>query len=154
MKAKPDDADGSTLLSLYLYYAEQTEKLIERRNATSRYFLTINTGFVAILGLALQHKPTGAAAWLVALALAGIAVCVIWAQLTRSYRVLTKARFEVITEMEQRLPAAPYSDEWQRIKQSPAHQGYTSISRLESMVPWVFAVIYAVLLVAPLIVHV
>jgi hypothetical protein len=64
MNAKPDDdtTDGATLLSLYLYYAEQTEKLIERRNATSRYFLTINTGFVAILGLALQHKPAGGSA--------------------------------------------------------------------------------------------
>jgi len=60
-KDKVDDADGSTLLSLYLYYAEQTEKLIERRKATSRYFLTINTRFDAVLGLALQRKPAGGA---------------------------------------------------------------------------------------------
>jgi hypothetical protein len=150
-KAKPDDADGPALLSLYLYYAEQTEKLIERRNATSRYFLTINTGFVAILGLALQHNPT-AAAWLVALAVAGIVVCGVWWMLIRSYSILAGAKFEVINEMEQRLPAAPYADEWKRIKESPARKGYTSISNLEALVPWVFAVIYAVLLVASLIV--
>ena len=59
---KLDDADGATPLSLYLYFAAQTEKLIERRNPTSRYFLTINAGFVAILGLALQHKPASGSA--------------------------------------------------------------------------------------------
>ena len=45
----------------------------------------------------------------------------------------------------------PYSDEWQRIKKSPAYKDYTSISRLEALVPWIFAVIYAVLLITPLI---
>ncbi len=147
-----EDKDGSKFLSLYLYYAEQTEKLIERRAANSRYFLTINTAFVAILGLALEHDPAGNRYWLIALPLAGIAVCVLWAQLVRSYRVLTAARFEVINEMEARLPTAPYRDEWQRIKNSPGHQGYMSISHLEAAVPWVFAAIYAVLLIAPLIV--
>jgi hypothetical protein len=154
MNAKPDDdtTDGATLLSLYLYYAEQTEKLIERRNATSRYFLTINTGFVAILGLALQHKPAGGSAWLVALPVAGIVVCGVWWMLIRSYSILAGAKFEVINEMEQRLPAAPYADEWKRIKESPARKGYASISNLEALVPWVFAAIYAFLLVASLLV--
>ena len=146
-----EDKDGSTRLSLYLYYAEQTEKLIERRAANSRYFLTINTAFVAILGLALEHGPAGKRYWLIALPLAGIVLCILWAQLVRSYRVLTAARFEVINEMETRLPVAPYSDEWQRIKKSPAYKDYTSISRLEALVPWIFAVIYAVLLITPLI---
>jgi hypothetical protein len=147
-----EDKDGSKLLSLHLYYAEQTEKLIERRAANSRYFLTINTGFVAILGLALKHDPAGGTFWLVALPLAGIVACVLWAQLTRSYRILIGARFKVIGEMEARLPVAPYTEEWRRIKESPDHRVYTSISRLEGVVPSVFAVIYAVLLIAPLLV--
>ncbi len=126
-------------------------KLIERRAANSRYFLTINTAFVGILGLALEHGPAGNAYWLVALPFAGIVVCILWAQLTRSYRILTGARYKVISEMETRLPAAPYTDEWRRIKESPDHRGYTSIGRLEALVPWVFAAIYAVLLIAPLI---
>lgn len=145
MTDKPiEDQDGSKLLSLYLYYAEQTEKLIERRNANSRYFLTINTAFVAILGLALKHAPPGQSVWLLALPVAGIVVCVLWAWLVRSYAVVTKARFKVINEMEARLPASPYADEWLSIKEDPAFKGYTSISVLEGWVPLVFAVIYAV----------
>ena len=146
------DEDETSRLSLYLYYAEQTEKLIERRAANSRYFLTINTAFVAILGLAIEHDPDGSRYWVTALPLAGITVCVLWAQLVRSYRDLTAARFEVINEMETALVVAPYTDEWKRIKQSPAYRGYTSIARLEALVPWVFVTIYAVLLIAPLIV--
>lgn len=152
MNTNPDDdtTGRPALLSLYLYYAGETEKLIERRNATSRYFLTINTGFVAILGLALKYFEGEQGIWLAALAVAGIAVCGVWWRLIRSYSVLTKARFEVINEMERRLPAKPYTDEWQRIKEDPAFKGYTTISSLEALVPWVFAAIYAVLLVAPL----
>ena len=101
-----------------------------------------------ILGLALQHEPLGQPAWLAALPLAGIVVCMIWAQLVRSYRVLTGARFKVIKEMEQSLPVAPYTEEWQLIKADPAYGGYFSIAHLESAVPWIFAVIYAVLVLA------
>ena len=81
-------------------------------------------------------------------------MCILWAQLTRSYRILTGARYKVINEMETRLPAAPYTDEWRRIKENPDHRGYTTppSPRLEAWVPWIFAAIYAVLLVTSLIV--
>jgi hypothetical protein len=144
-----EEKDSESHLSLYLYYAGQTERLVERRAANSRYFLTVNTAFITILGFAFRHELAGQQpAWLAALPLAGIVVCMIWAQLVRSYRVLTGARFKVIKEMERALPAAPYTEEWQLIKADPAYGGYFSIARLEAVVPWVFAVIYAVLLLA------
>jgi len=145
--------DSATRLNLYLYYAQQTEALIERRNGNNRYFLTINTGLVAIISLALKFQPEGGTAWLVILALAGGIACVIWAALIRSYRMLTKARFAVILDLEKQLPSAPYTDEWQRIKENPVYKGYTSIARLEAAVPWIFVAIYAGLLLGALILN-
>jgi hypothetical protein len=143
---------GEQELDLYLFYAEQTEKLIERRNANSRYFLTVNTAFVALLGIAIEHGPSGAELWLLGLPVAGIITCVIWAQLTCSYRSLIKARYGVIHELEARLSFAPYAEEWTRIKSDPAYNGYVSIARLEALVPGIFGAIYLFFLVSILLV--
>lgn len=141
------DADGSMLLKLYLYYAGQTESLINRRGTNSRYFLTVNAALSSLTGALLELEP-GGKIWLAALPIAGIIVCAVWWLLTRSYRILTKARFDVITEMETRLPVAPYTDEWRMIKKGPAYSEYKSIARQEAIVPIVFAALYVVFLIA------
>ena len=141
------DADGSMLMKLYLYYAGQTEALINRRGANSRYFLTVNAGISSITGALLELEP-GGNFWLVALPIAGIIVCAVWWLLTRSYRILTKARFDVITEMEARFPVAPYTDEWRMIKKGPAYSEYKSIARQEAIVPMVFVGLYVIFLLA------
>lgn len=146
------DADGSKFVQVYIYYAAETEKFIERRAATSRYFLTISSALVAILGVVLKYNPAGQSLWLVSLAAAGILVCALWWRIVRSYSVLTGARFGVIQAMEKRLPASPYTDEWNLVANSGKFRGYRSISALEAWIPWVFAAIYAVLLGASLIV--
>ncbi|MEM7442745.1 MAG: hypothetical protein AAF414_05365 [Pseudomonadota bacterium] len=142
----PDD-DGSKLLRLYLYYAGQTESLVNRRGANSRYFLTVNAGLSSLTGLMLELEP-GGKLWLAILPVAGIVVCAVWWLLTRSYRILTKARFDVITEIETRLPAAPYTDEWQMIKKGPAYSEYKSIARQEAIVPLIFVALYLIFLIA------
>ena len=141
------DADGSMLMKLYLYYAGQTEALINRRGANSRYFLTVNAAISSLTGALLELEP-GGQFWLVALPIAGIIVCAVWWLLTRSYRILTKARFDVITEMEARFPVAPYTDEWRMIKKGPAYSEYKSIARQEAIVPLVFVGLYVIFLVA------
>jgi hypothetical protein len=142
----PDD-DGSKLLRLYLYYADQTERLINRRGANSRYFLTVNAGLSSLTGLMLELEPEGTV-WLAALPVAGVIVCGVWWLLTRSYRILTKARFDVITDIETRLPAAPYTDEWRMIKKGPAYSQYKSIARQESLVPMIFVALYVIFFIA------
>lgn len=140
------DADGAKFVQLYLFYAEETAKFIERRAATSRYFLAINSALVTILGVGLKYHPAGQPLWLVSLAAAGILVCTLWWRIVRSYSVLTGVRFDVIQNMEKRLPASPYTEEWNLIENSPKNRGYKSISAVEGRVPWVFAAIYAILL--------
>jgi len=142
----PDD-DGSKFLRLYLYYADQTEKLITRRGANSRYFLTVNAGLSSVTGLVLELEPEGSI-WTAALPIAGIIACTVWWLLTRSYRILTKARFSVITEMEARLPVAPYTDEWRMIKNGTAYSQYKSIAHQEAIVPLVFIALYVIFFVA------
>ena len=144
---KIPDEDGSKLLRLYLYFAGQTESLINRRGANSRYFLTVNAALSSVTGLMLELDP-GGKFWLIILPIAGMIVCAVWWMLTRSYRILTKARFDVITEMETRLPAAPYTDEWQMIKKGPAYSEYKSIARQEAIIPIVFVGLYVIFLIA------
>lgn len=150
-QAGADQVGTSEILDIYLYYAEQTEKLIERRAANSRYFLTINTAFVSLLGLAIKYGSAAQSVWLLGVPVAGIAICVVWARLTHSYRILTGARYQVICDLEQRLEFAPYSEEWKRIETEQGSR-YVSISNLERVVPWVFVLIYLILLLSFIIV--
>lgn len=146
-----ENADGTKLMQIYLHYASQTEKFIERRDATSRYFLTINSTLVAILGVALNLSGDGQQIWLASLAVAGVLICVLWWWIVRTYSILTGVRLDVIQRMEKNLPASPYTDESNEAE-SPKTRGYRSISKLESLVPWVFVIIYAVPLIATLII--
>ncbi|WP_207060932.1 hypothetical protein [Motiliproteus sp. SC1-56] len=140
--------DAKNIQELYCFYAEHTELLIERRTANNRYFLTVNTAFVALLGLGIEHAPTGSGVWLAGLPVAGILACLVWARMTRSYQTLTKARYEVIHEMEQRLPYAPYTREWARIKGDRNYRAYRSIAGLEALIPRIFAALYGVMMAA------
>lgn len=49
--------------------------------------------------------------WL--LAIAGIALSVLWEALITSYRNLNTAKFAVIHKIEKRLPISPYEAEWE-----------------------------------------
>lgn len=135
-------------LSIYLQYTSETENLIERRASNSRYFITINAALVSVVGLVLKLEGGSEPLWLTAVLLSGISVCILWARIILSYRHLTGARFEVIQAMEEFLPTAPYTKEWEMICGDPKYGNYKSISDLERRVPWVLSLLYLILMLA------
>ena len=116
-----------------------------RRGLANSFFVTANTGVVALL--ASQHVR-----WY--LPAAGIVLSVSWWALLKSYRDLNAAKFEVILAMEQQLPVRVYGEEWERLRGEPVRFGlrgdvmrawaaqYRELGRIERIVPWVFALIY------------
>jgi len=137
---------------LYAIAVDMADRLSARRGTANGFFLTINTGLVALIGSATLR-------WYVAAA--GIVCAATWWLLLRSYRRLSAAKFSVITEMERQLPAQIFSDEFQRYREmtppsaSPdalADPGsrvaswrfrHRDLGEVERVVPLVFAVVYA-----------
>ena len=82
------------------------DRISARRGNANAFFVTLNAGLLAVaetLGL-----------WTVSLL--GIFLTAAWWFLLGSYRKLNRAKFNVIQQMEERLPVQPFKDEWAILK--------------------------------------
>jgi len=130
---------------VYKLAVEMADRISARRGTANSFFLTVNTGVLAVIGAATVR-------WY--LAAAGIVLCVAWWALLKSYRDLNHAKFGVILAMEEQMPARIYSDEWQRLSKEPVSfilrpamvrawfAQYRGLGYIERIVPWVFVLIY------------
>ncbi len=134
---------------------EMADRISARRGTANGFFLTINTGLVALVGSATLR-------WYVAAS--GIVFSGTWWLLLKSYRRLNTAKFSVIIEMEERLPKQVFGDEYRHYQESGRKPGsaetvisdagrrtrmtawtnkYRELGEVERVVPIVFALIYA-----------
>jgi len=97
-------------LEQYKLYVESSEKVSEKRISTGNYLLTVNSSLLTLFGLAATSSDIGA--WLAVIPVAGFLVSLIWYSLVDSYKNLNTAKFKVILEVEDHLPAALFRYEW------------------------------------------
>lgn len=145
------------VLDLYKIAVEQVDRISARRATANGYFLTINTGLAAFVGLLAAAtdtsskdlpRPDGVA--LVVTAGVGAILSVTWWLLLRSYRDLNRAKFKVITEIEAvHLPVRIFEREWEILKSDeslPWWKGrYAELGFVERVVPMLFLVVYLLL---------
>lgn len=140
----------TTLLDLYKLSVEMADRVSARRSAANAFFLTVQTTFVALLGIVSRSLDT-APWWKGAIVTTpGIVLCVFWWLQLRGYRLLNQAKFMVIQELEKDLPKRPFTDEWTALKENPSPSRcsrYFEIGTLERVIPWVFACVYFLLFV-------
>lgn len=129
-------------LDQYKLAVEMADRVSARRGAANSFMLTANAAFTALLGGTTLK-------WYVSLA--GIAFAATWWALLRSYRDIDRAKLSVILDMEQRLPVDVYGDESDYLKgAAPARSRlatYWDLGQIERLVPVLFALIYAFVLV-------
>lgn len=128
------------LFEQYKLYVEMADRISARRQTANSYFLTVNTALLGFIGY-VTTKDTGDYLWL--LGVVGIALCYLWYRLIRSYRDLNTAKFNVIHEIEKRLPLSPYDAEWEAMGRGDDSQRYKPFTHIETGVPWVFVVLHS-----------
>ena len=142
---KEDYGDSFThdLVEQYKLYVNSAENVSARRIASSRLFLALNAGLVALYGI----QPCGFARnwWAMAVPLVGIAVCLLWDRILRSHKELNSVKFDLIQEFERHLPATPYTSEWDLAEQGKG-KTYREVTGIERWIPWTFLVLHVVLL--------
>lgn len=134
------------VLEQYKLYVDTSSKVSDRRGTANTFLMSVNTALVSVYGLAAGKDATldashGAAAWLIPLA--GLTISLGWIALIRSYRALNRAKFDVIMQIERTLPIRLFDAEWRALKAQRA----LSLTYVEQLVPLVFVIVYAVLLV-------
>lgn len=148
----PQDVAGENetyyrlLFDQYATYVATTDAIARAKLQTNAFFLTLHTGLLAGIALVLSEQSS---AFLFGAGFLGIAsgavLSVVWAKLLRSYRAVSRAKFEVIGELEQRLPASPlWGAEWQKL--TTPGSGYASVTRMETWIPWLVVGVYLLVL--------
>jgi hypothetical protein len=170
-----DDTD--TILELYKTAVEMADRLSARRAGANTFFLTLNTALAAVIGIVSSARkppphgnlPSFDGFGLGVTAVAGCIFALVWWLLLRYYRRLSKAKWDVINALEERLPASPFTDEWKRMYPDETltaadgaaqqarqnhgigywwrHTRHREATAVEQVVPFVFVLVYIVLLV-------
>lgn len=131
------------LLEQYKLYIEMADRISARRVTANTFFLTINTALVAAMAAYFEKVSAWCAVFMSA---AAVVLCYVWGRLIVSYRQLNTAKFEVIGEMEKRLPCSPWwSAEWKALGEGEDPKIYKRLTGVERWVPRIFAGLYILL---------
>ena len=148
--------DGASTLELYKLMIDSSESLIQRRQKTNAFFITVIGSLLAIAGLMVKagalHSGT---IWLLyGFAVVGLLLCNSWRNLIDNYGKLNKAKFDVILRLEQELDAQIYAAEWISLGKGLRPSKYRSFTSTEKNVPLYFSLLIVVLTVIAVVWHI
>jgi len=132
------------LMEQYKLYVEMVDRLSARRVLVNNSFITL-TGAAAIAYAAAPTSFAGGPGvfFQIGITVASILLAILWRETIVYYRHLSDAKFLVIHEMEELLPARPYTVEHdyfikqRKAKLSPFTRG---LSDMESYIPVIAAI--------------
>lgn len=143
----PPDPD-ERVLDLYKMAVEMADRVSARRATANAFFLTAQTTFVTVIGLATPRLLKAPSWTALAVSIAGITMSACWWLQLRSYRDLNRAKFVVINGIEESLPAKIFSEEWAELKNARGKfrsRRYVELGTSERIIPGVFALLYVLL---------
>jgi hypothetical protein len=134
----------SHLIEQYKLYVEMVDRLSARRVLVNNSFITLNgAGAIAFAAAPTSFGGGPAVFFQAAITLACILLSVLWRETIVYYRHLSDAKFQVIHEMEELLPARPYTVEHEyfigkrKAKLTPFTRG---LSDMEIYIPIIAAI--------------
>ena len=146
------DSDKNHYFEQYRLYVNSIEKISDRRDSANKYFLTINSSIIVLVGLVIQYAQENKKLFLIGLCLFGLIICIIFWFLINSYKQLNSGKFKELHKIEEKLPLQPYKDEWKILGEGKDFRKYFPFSHIEKTVPVVFFLGYAILIVYLLII--
>ena len=135
---KNSEENTEIILAQWQTCVEMANSVSQRRDAMNNLFVTLNLGIVAAVSITWDIKS-------LFILFAGIVVCVIWILFIRNYKLLNKEKFNVINDIEQKLPVKPFNAEWEKLK---TNDKYVDGTKLEKALPIMFIILYAVAVTA------
>lgn len=132
------------ILEQYKIYVEMADRISARRNLANVFFLSLHTTIIGVLGFAIEKVELISPKLLITIPTVSILVlCYVWWRLIKSYRQLNTAKYQVIGELEKKLPASPYwSAEWKALGEGKDVAKYFPLTHLENYVPMIFSLLY------------
>lgn len=136
-------SDNQNTLDLYKIMLDSSESLIQRRQKTNAFFITVIGSLLAIAGLLVKTGAinNGSTGILYGFAVVGLLLCNSWRNLIDNYGKLNKAKFDVVLRLERELGAKIYSAEWVALGKGLRLKKYRSFTSTEKNVPLYFGLL-------------
>ena len=128
MLLKTTDDKTEIVLAQWQTCVEMANSVSQRRDTMNSIFVTLNLAIVAAISINWDVKSFVAAIsinWDVKslfILVAGIVFSVIWLLFIRNYKLLNTEKFNVINDIEKKLPVKPFNDEWKRLEKNKKYQ--------------------------------
>jgi hypothetical protein len=138
----------------YKLFVEDTARFTDRRQTVSNLFVAVNSILLVAIGLIVKDLGVAGARILLLtlpLVIAGIAVSIWWRQLIHKYKALVGLRINTLREMEE-LPGMKGAVQMYHVEDTLYPRDAEgemiprkglSFSDLESRLPWLFVILYA-----------
>ncbi len=123
---------------------EMANSISQRRDTMNNIFITLNLAILASVSFSWDIKS-------ILVLCAGIVICILWIFFIRNYKLLNREKFNVINELERKLPARPFMDEWKRLQKN---KQYTDSTVLESVLPSMFMILYLIVIAVTIIIRI
>jgi hypothetical protein len=131
---------------------DHIEKLLDRRQDTTSFYLSVNTAILAVIGLLVKDGSLHVS-WLpvaiVLLLTAGLIACWIWRSLLHQYEILLDWWYARLRELEAEMPDSPqlitreYQDLYLDAEDKPPRDRIGMTQR-ELALNWVFTSLYVI----------
>lgn len=129
-----NDKKDEIILTQWQTCVEMANSVSQRRDTMNNIFVTVHLALVAAASLTFEMKS-------IFLLFGGIFLCFLWIYFIRNYKALNTAKFNVIQQLESKLPEAPFKAEWEELRRK---NDYIDGTSLEMAFPIVFIVLYII----------
>ena len=143
------DKYSDHLIEEYKLYVEMADRVSQRRDQSNRFYVALLGALAAILVIAARFvlSDNGEVAAFMAAAFLtsgvfGAILSIIWFMNIRSYRTLNSAKFQVIHELEKKIPFDGYAKEWDILRPPDGKPKYLQLTAVEQFVPVLVFVIF------------
>ena len=137
------------VIEIYKLYVGMADKISERRQSASSFFLTLNSAIVALVGYVNLTQDTTSTdpTFFGLVAVSGMVLSFLWYRLVRSYKDMNTGKFKVIHVIEKQLPLRPYDAEWTALGKGEDPKLYLPFTDIEIYVPWVFFTLHMIVFI-------
>lgn len=134
--------DKELLLNQWQTCVDMANSVSQRRDNMNNIFITLNLAIMVAVSITWDIKS-------LFILIAGITICILWMLNIRNYKLLNTAKFNVINSIEEKLPSAPFKDEWQFLKNSKKYMDSTTLERI---LPITFIILYIASVIAIIVI--
>lgn len=136
------------LFEQYKIFLQMLDSLTHRRTIANNFFLSINTGLLATFGLLTQSGIISLESngiWMLVGSVAGILFSYSWFRTVKSYKQLSSVKWQIVLEIERKLPLKIHETEWKLLGEGSDSKKYRKLTDVEQVIPFIFIGVYSIL---------